>query len=74
MESTLKIKAWATGGPYGVGVYEIHDSVGGSLGLLDVQKLKDKGLVRRIDHSKKAEDYLNTDEGRAFFLANRRFG
>lgn len=67
----LKIKAWATGGPYGSGIYEIHDNSEGFQGYLPVQNLKDKGLVRRIDHTKKADGYLSTPEGEAYFLANR---
>lgn len=68
----LEICAWATGGDYGVGVYEIHNEKGEYQGLISIALLKAKGLVRRVDHYKKAEEYLNTDEGRSFFLRYRR--
>lgn len=67
-----KIAAWATGGHYGTGVYEIHNEKGQYEGLISIALLKEKGLVRRIDHNEKAEEFLNTDEGRKFFLQNRR--
>lgn len=73
MTGNLRIKAWATGWKYGVGVYEIHDENGHFQGLVPVQKLKEMGFVRRIDHSKKAEEFLNTNNGREWFLQNRAF-
>lgn len=66
MEETLEIAAWATGGKFGSGVYEIHKD-GRYAGLVSVSHLKDKGLVRRIDHTKKVEAFLNTEEGRKWF-------
>jgi len=66
----LKICVWATGGRYGSGVYEIHR---GNMyaGLIWVSAMKEKGLVRRIDHTKKATEFLNTDEGREWFKRNK---
>ncbi|MNM07328.1 hypothetical protein D3C81_173690 [compost metagenome] len=68
----MKISCWATGGPFGVGVYEIHDEHERFLGYAPVAELKEKGLVRRIDHNKKVEEFLNTDEGKEWFKMNRR--
>ncbi|ODB61402.1 hypothetical protein [Paenibacillus polymyxa] len=71
MDMQLKIVCWATGFKFGAGTYEVHDQDGGFRGFCSVAKLKEKGLVRRIDHTKKAEAFLNTDEGRAWFRKNR---
>ncbi|AKG36113.1 hypothetical protein [Paenibacillus durus] len=70
---TLKISCHATGGPYGAGVYEIHDEHNRFLGLCSVPALKELGVVRRIDHYRKAEAFLNTAAGREWFMQNRRF-
>ncbi|MEN1989857.1 hypothetical protein [Paenibacillus hubeiensis] len=71
MANQYAIKAWVTGGSYGAGIYEIHKN-GSYAGYVNVGKLKDLKLVRRIDHTKKAEAFLNTPDGEAWFLANRR--
>lgn len=73
MNETLKIACWATGGKYGSGVYEVHGHSGLFRGLIPVSLFKEKGLVKRIDHTKRAEQFLNTDEGKKFFLENRSF-
>lgn len=67
----LKVSAWVTGGIYGKGVYEIHGK-NGFAGYLRISPLKEKGLVKRIDHTKKINEWLNTEEGRAYFSKNRR--
>ncbi|TKH35978.1 hypothetical protein C1I59_13570 [Paenibacillus polymyxa] len=71
MGEQLKIVCWATGFKFAKGVYEIHNQDGRFRGFCSVEALKDKGLVRRIDHTKKAEAFLNTDEGRSWFRRNR---
>lgn len=68
MSEALKISAWATGGRYGAGVYEIHRD-GRYAGLVSVNRMKQMGLVKRIDHTKKAEAFLNTEEGQKWFEA-----
>ncbi len=69
--SKYTIACFATGGPFGAGAYEVHDEDGKYRGCCSVMALKEKGLVHRIDQSKKAEAFLNTDEGRNWFKENR---
>ncbi|AIW41806.1 hypothetical protein [Paenibacillus polymyxa] len=71
MSEQLKIVCWATGFKFENGAYEVHSQDGRFQGFCSVASLKEKGLVRRIDHTKKAEVFLNTDEGRAWFRKNR---
>lgn len=73
----IEIAFMAWGGQFGKGIYEIRyffkneskrrvfDSV-----MVTVSVFKNKGLVRRIDHTKKTNEWLNTQEGKQWFFEN----
>lgn len=71
----LTIRAWGTSRRKGVlvaGVYEIHDA-GSFVGYAPILPLKALGYVKRVDHNRKAEEFLNTEEGQQWFKRNRTF-
>lgn len=70
--SNLKITCFASGGLFGSGVYEIHGEGGEYRGTVPVSALREMGLVKRSDKTKRANEFLNTEEGRKWFLTNRR--
>ncbi|AYB41029.1 DUF3797 domain-containing protein [Brevibacillus laterosporus] len=67
----LKISAWATVGPRKI--YELHDKNDRFFGYVSVNELQKMGYVKRIDHSKKAEEFFNTPEGLDWVKKNRFF-
>ncbi|ASJ54887.1 hypothetical protein BP422_15720 [Brevibacillus formosus] len=61
--------ASAKGGMFGEGVqeYRVTDSENRSIHLyVPVNFLKEKGLTKRYDFMKKAEEWLNTEEGKQY--------
>ncbi|QYY44746.1 hypothetical protein ACKE5C_19310 (plasmid) [Aneurinibacillus thermoaerophilus] len=73
----IKIAFMAWGGMYGKGIYEVRYYFDGLIGqrtfnsvIVPVSVFKEKGLVRRIDHHKKADEWLNTAEGKRWLVEN----
>lgn len=67
--ASVEGKACAKGGMFGSGVqeYEVKDSEGRRTRLyVPVGDLKERGLTKRYDHFKRAEEWLNTDEGKEY--------
>lgn len=67
----LKVACWATIGPKRV--YEIHDRQDRFYGYVDVNKLQKLGHVKRINHTEKTNDFINTPEGKRWVAQNRFF-
>ncbi|HEY4429536.1 MAG TPA: hypothetical protein VGN87_00715 [Paenibacillus sp.] len=67
----LSVAAWATMGPRKV--YELHDKDNRFYGHVSVNELQRMGYVKRIDHCKKAEEFINTPEGLDWVKKNRFF-
>lgn len=67
----LTIAAWATIGPRKV--YELHDENNRFYGYVNVNTLQGMGYVRRIDHTKKAAEFINTPAGLEWVESNRFF-
>lgn len=71
----LQIRAWSTTKRKGKlvdGVYEVHVD-GRFQGYAPIIPLKEKGLVKRVNACGEVERFLNTDEGKSWFVNNRRF-
>lgn len=67
----LKIACWATIGPKRI--YEIHDEDNRFFGFVNVDTLQKMGYVKRIDHTKKVNEFIGTPEGVKWVEQNRFF-
>lgn len=68
----IVIKATAQGMQFGTGVYEIEiTEVNESKyrAYIPVEPLKEREVIKRINSTKKAEVYLNSNEGKSFVKA-----
>lgn len=67
----LKVAFWATIGSRKI--YELHDKDGKFFGYVSVNELQKMGYVKRIDQSKKADEFFNTTDGLNWVKKNRFF-